>query len=121
MYTDFYSLDITKGEEKSFKSSILKLSVDGTVAIFIIPDWGDKVDSGIGLSYRAVLFTNISFKDDITVIHLLDVSFMDVILCPSKECMVAPPHPRPPCPFQGKNSYVHCTIDPVGREVCGCR
>jgi hypothetical protein len=25
----------------------------GSVAKFFVPDWGDKVDSGIGLSYRA--------------------------------------------------------------------
>jgi hypothetical protein len=30
----------------------IERSVKGTGAKFLVPDWGDKVDYGIGLSYR---------------------------------------------------------------------
>ncbi len=36
----------------AFRRSRLDLIEEYAVAKFIVPGWGDKVDSGIGLSYR---------------------------------------------------------------------
>jgi len=39
------------GSLKGYKFGLV-LTLTNPVAKFIVPDWGDKVDSGIGVSYR---------------------------------------------------------------------
>jgi hypothetical protein len=44
------------------KSTYLSLPIRSPEAKFLVPDWGDKVDSGIGLSYRPARLEYVAWR-----------------------------------------------------------
>ncbi len=53
-----------KGKAANRKNALTVEHYAGTVAKFIVPDWGDKVDYGIGLSYPPTSLVSLTGRYD---------------------------------------------------------
>ncbi len=61
----------------SFAYSFYSMTNDSPVAEFIVPDWGDTVDPGIGLSYRPIMLHRLSGRNDNPIRNQLYPLFRD--------------------------------------------